>query len=119
MQLTLLEVLAGKVGCEEFKANDRQECQVESLCLDELTKELTNLLEVHDRCHGGLCLTCIVAPGEEFREVAGDGRLHEQVVYDLELCLRNLEIRIHGKLLQKGKSLVNFIMMRVLGTHEE
>ena len=94
-------VLGSEVHLEEFEANDGKDGQVKLLVIDEFAEELANLFEVEHGNSGSLCLACSVAPGEELGEVAFDRRLSEEVVYDLELCLRNLQVRTHGKLLQK------------------
>lgn len=67
--------------------------------MDELTEELSDFLEVENGSQGSLGLTRSVAPCKEFCKIALNGRFHHKVVYDLELCLRNLKVRIHGKLL--------------------
>ena len=98
-QLALLQVLRCEVHLEEVEAHDGKECQVEALVVDEFTEELADLFKVEDGRGGGLGLAGRVAPDEELVEVALHWRLSQEVVYDLELCLRNLEVRVHSKLL--------------------
>ena len=93
--------LRDEVHLQELEADDWQRAQVEALGRDQLREELADFLEVKDRDAHILSLASGVAPGEELNEVALDRRRDKQVVYDLELCLRDLEVRVNGKLLQK------------------
>ena len=115
----LLNVLGSEVHFEEFEADNWELLEVKVFSADELAEELSDFGEVEDGDVGSLGLARGAAPREELCEVALDWRLGQKVVYDLELCLRNLEIRVHGKLLEEGEAFVHLIVVGVLCVDHE
>ena len=83
----MLKILTREIHLKELKADIWQFGQVQLICVDEFTEELSDLLEVQYGSECSLSLASGLAPFEELVIVALDWRISKQVVYDLELCL--------------------------------